>query len=135
MLKAMLRQAKTPLAKSLDIVRHEDKFTAGVPDMSYAGGWIEAKYVDQFSKGTDNLAHFRRFTPSQRRFLIRRGERGQAAWLMLGVGVTQEVYLIPFWYLREYKGQPATFDMKVPLNTIVRGGWQGFFKALAAGYD
>lgn len=73
----------------IDMQRHEDKLSKGVPDVSYGfhrvNGWIELKYIEQ-PKDPDNLLRCPHFTGTQRRWLMDRGTHGGHCFVMLQVG-------------------------------------------------
>jgi hypothetical protein len=70
-----------------DACRHEDRLTAGVPDVSYGlqgiNGWIELKELKRSTKGQLRLP---RLTIEQRRWLTYRGRKGGNCWILVRVG-------------------------------------------------
>ena len=66
--------------------RHEDKYTKGIPDVSYSmngvNGWVELKTVEINKLGKVNIPHF---TAEQRQWLKRHGRRGGHCFLFVEV--------------------------------------------------
>ena len=68
-----------------------DNFAGGVPDSFYEGAandlWIEYKYINIFPKRPDtliDLTHKKYLSPVQQRWLERRHEKRQDAWVIAG---------------------------------------------------
>lgn len=69
----------------LDAVAVENPAHPGTPDVNYAGGWIELKYLPAWpAKG--GVVRIRHFSKQQRIWLERRRDAGGAAYLLLQVG-------------------------------------------------
>lgn len=81
-------RALRPKIRRLDPVRIESPITPGVPDVNYANGWIELKWVARWPprEGPLRVDHF---TQEQRAWLRRRKRAGGRVFLLLKVG-TQE---------------------------------------------
>ncbi len=98
-----------------DFQKHEDKYTEGIPDLSYAGydvdGWIEVKYQERLPvrPGTPlRLDH--PLTTAQRRWLRRRGrEGGGRCFVLLGLG-SGEVLLTHHTLLYDSYGTTMHLD-------------------------
>lgn len=69
------------------VQRHEDKYSVGIPDISYGAdginGWIELKAYDKWPNG--NLPHF---TSKQANWLTNRGERGGHCFILIRINHT-----------------------------------------------
>ena len=76
----------------LDATEIEVSNTRGIPDISYAGGWIELKYMDDDGDLRKDLKHF---TKEQRYWLKTRWDMGECCWLLLQYGET--------WFLLDGK--------------------------------
>lgn len=81
-------QVKVSMSNLWDAQRHEDKYSVGIPDVSFGindkNGWIELKYLEKWPKyGTVKIPHF---TSQQRNWLERRDGFGGGCWLLLQVG-------------------------------------------------
>ncbi len=67
--------------------RHEDKYSVGIPDISYGAGgvngWIELKAYDKWPVKT--LSHF---TSKQANWLTNRGERGGHCFIIIRIKST-----------------------------------------------
>jgi hypothetical protein len=71
-----------------DAQRHEDKYTTGIPDLSYSttvGGWIELKFTATEPAPNKSL-RFKHFTPEQRNWLVKHGNRTGLCFLFMRVG-------------------------------------------------
>ena len=63
------------------------KFSTGVPDINFTGGWIELKWLRRWPKNADREpVAIKCFTPAQRAWLSRRTKKGGLAWLFVKVG-------------------------------------------------
>jgi hypothetical protein len=82
-----LRSVVTKMLCSFDAIAVENPLHPGTPDVNYAEGWIELKYLTKWPKTADVLpvkvAHF---TPQQRIWLRRRIAKGGKSFLLLKVG-------------------------------------------------
>ena len=69
------------------VQRHEDKYSVGIPDLSYGAngknGWIELKAYDKWPSGP--LPHF---TAEQLNWLQNRGRKGNNCWLLVRINRT-----------------------------------------------
>lgn len=67
-----------------DAQRHEDKYSVGIPDVSYGthkvNGWIELKAYDKWP--TSGLPHF---TTKQANWLVNRGETGGHCFILVRI--------------------------------------------------
>lgn len=83
-----------------DVQSHEDKYSAGVPDLSYGAegcnGWIELKHIIKWPFKDGTSIKFSRYTPQQVNWLISRGKKGGHCFLMIKISNTvgSEEYLI-----------------------------------------
>jgi penicillin-binding protein-related factor A (putative recombinase) len=86
------------MEKSWDAVRHEDRLSAGVPDVSYGinhiNGWIELKSLNAWPKNPLTIVQIPGFTEQQRAWLQNRGQKGGWCWLLIRV---ERTYLIFSW--------------------------------------
>lgn len=74
-----------PLFRLLDAHRIEVPTREGVPDVNYAHGWIELKWLEAWPVRDDTLVRLPHFTQEQRDWLERRCVRGGRAYLLLQV--------------------------------------------------
>lgn len=69
------------------VQRHEDKYSVGIPDISYGAeginGWIELKAYNKWP--TSSLPHF---TAKQANWLTNRGERGGHCFILIRIKST-----------------------------------------------
>lgn len=70
-----------------DVQRHEDKYSVGIPDISYGSegvnGWIELKAYNKWPNGS--LPHF---TSKQANWLTNRGKKGGLCFILIRVKTT-----------------------------------------------
>lgn len=57
----------------------------GMPDVSYAGGWVELKWLPKWPRRDTTRVRIDHFTREQRRWLTLRHEAGEDTWLLLQV--------------------------------------------------
>ena len=77
--------------------RHEDKLTAGIPDVSYSinrHGWIELKFLPSPPKRADSILRIDHFTVDQRNWLKNHGSRGGLCFVFLQVA---KCYMLFDW--------------------------------------
>ena len=110
----------------LNAVSIEAKNHKGVPDISYAGGWIELKYMNDLSE-VEKLD--KSFTEQQRHWLKTRWELGEECWLLIQVESICEWFLLsgekaqrlsksfngyceklPLWDLCDLRGSTYSLD-------------------------
>ena len=69
--------------------RHEDIYSSGIPDVSYAidgiCGWIELKYIKEWPKRPTTIIRVKHLTKQQRLWLRQRGKRCDNVFLFLRV--------------------------------------------------
>ena len=86
------------MKRSWDATRHEDRLSAGVPDVSYGinkiNGWIELKALNAWPKNPLTIVQVHGFTEQQRAWLQNRGHKGGWCWLLIRV---ERTYLIFSW--------------------------------------
>lgn len=74
----------------IDWQRHEDKYSVGIPDLSFGldgiGGWVELKYREAFPQDPDQAVRCRHFTHEQRAWLKRRGRASGHCFLLWQIG-------------------------------------------------
>lgn len=80
--------------RKLDGFAVENMCLEGTPDVNYAEGWIELKWLKDWPKRESTIVRARKFNKHQRLFLEDRCRVGQA-YLILQVEKTQEWLL--FW--------------------------------------
>lgn len=77
--------------------RHEDKYSLGIPDVSYSAGvhgWIELKFVAKPPNNPKSNLIIRHFTATQRNWLTTHGSRGGRCYLLVQV---EKTYLLFTW--------------------------------------
>lgn len=83
---------------SWDATRHEDRLSAGVPDVSYGinnvNGWLELKSLYSWPKDQFTIVRIPGFTDQQRAWLQNRGCKGGRCWLLIRV---ERTYLLFSW--------------------------------------
>ena len=59
-----------------DVQSHEDKYSSGIPDLSFGigghNGWIELKQVDKYGKGDNPIIKPKKYTPIQVNWINKR---------------------------------------------------------------
>lgn len=69
--------------------RHEDKFTSGIPDCSYAGpngeGWVELKTYDAWPRDASEPLKFTDLKPTQVNWANKRIKAGGTVWFLIEV--------------------------------------------------
>lgn len=88
-----------------DVQSHEDRFSLGIPDLSYAdrgvNGWIELKHVKEWPKRASTTVKWKRYTPEQVNWLNKRGKKGGSCWILVQVGT--EHFVFPFYEGRKLR--------------------------------
>lgn len=108
-----------------DAQRHEDKYSTGIPDVSYGcrgrDGWIELKYLEKEPAPRTRSWDFRysHFTAEQRNWLTRRMERGSGRLFLLAQ-MGDNVYLWRWRTLSVLLGN-HTFDH---IRQAAEGQWR-----------
>jgi hypothetical protein len=75
--------------RELDAVSVENKVYPGTPDVNFAEGWVELKWLRYWPRNAeDSVVQIRHFTPQQRVWLKRRWNRGGQAFLLLQAAQT-----------------------------------------------
>lgn len=77
--------------------RHEDKYSVGIPDVSYAikyHGWIELKYLKSEPVLNSSIMRIKHFTPQQRNWLKTFGEKAGRCFILLQIN---HRYIIFSW--------------------------------------
>jgi hypothetical protein len=107
----------------LELQRHEDRYSLGVPDVSYSAlqvnGWIELKECHEWPVRSETVLRIKHYTEDQRGWLFRHGERGGYCWLLLQVG---KDYLL-FNHLQA-QGVGATYTRQDCFEKCT-ASWQG----------
>lgn len=80
-----MRRRVVKALKPLDAVSVENSVYAGTPDVNYAEGWLELKWVRSWPKNRDTPLRVPHFTQQQKLWLTRRWRSGGAAYLLLKV--------------------------------------------------
>lgn len=91
---------------------HEDKYSVGIPDLSYAiakcdashiqsrtNGWIELKYITSWNG--DKPVKPKKYTPNQVNWLNKRNKRGGNCYVFVQIG--NEYYLLSAVYAKAIK--------------------------------
>lgn len=77
--------------------RHEDKYSTGIPDVSYSTnchGWIELKFVAKAPVRATQPVPVPHFTAAQRNWIRQHGERGGRCFVLLQV---ERTFLLFSW--------------------------------------
>lgn len=84
--------------------RHEDKFTSGIPDCSFASengeGWVELKTYDSWPRDASEPLKFTDLKPTQVNWAIARIRAGGNVWFL--VEVKKDWFLIYGTYARQF---------------------------------
>ena len=82
------RQRVIRALKPLHAIPVENPMRPGTPDVNYADGWIELKWLRRWPKRAETEVKIPHFTPWQRRWLEKRHaiSKSGACWLILQVG-------------------------------------------------
>lgn len=83
--KTQRRRIVRALSK-LDALAVENPLMSGTPDVNYVHGWIELKWMRTWAPNDKLPFRINHFTDKQRRWLLRRWQKGGDTWLMLQVG-------------------------------------------------
>lgn len=82
--------------RPLDAISVENRVGPGTPDVNYAEGWLELKWIRRWPRNCDEdpvlVDHF---TPQQRSWLLRRHRRGGNIHLLLQVGQEHLLFRAP----------------------------------------
>lgn len=72
-----------------DVQSHEDRFSLGIPDLSYGigcvNGWIELKQIDKWPVKEETLVKPKKFTPQQVSWLKKRNKKGGHCFVFIRV--------------------------------------------------
>jgi len=119
---------------SWDVTRHEDRLSAGVPDISYGinnvNGWIELKALYSWPKNPVTIVKVPGFTDQQRMWLQNRGHKGEHCWLLIRV---ERTYLLFSWRRVHLIGRLITVGMKFEANKVWNNSidWSEFKKIIS----
>lgn len=84
--------------------RHEDKFTSGIPDCSFAGpkgeGWVELKTYDCWPRNPEDPLKFTDLKATQVNWAKKRIKAGGNVWFLIEVG--EDWFLIYGHYSRSF---------------------------------
>ncbi len=84
-----MRSKLVQALRPLDAVPVENPACPGTPDINYAEGWIECKWLRAWPKHPETPVRLdHELMPHQRAWLTRRQVRGGKAWVMLQCGRT-----------------------------------------------
>jgi hypothetical protein len=93
-------------------VRHEDRCTPGVPDVSYGMkgkcGWIELKALPKWPRNLKAIVKLPGLTPDQKAWLRDRGSQSGSCYLMIRIG---RDYLLYRWHVVHLLGSLDTTGM------------------------
>lgn len=88
--KLLYKKIKKAMSGLWDHQRHEDKFSVGIPDISFGlggkNGWIELKYLKKWPKLGD-IVKIPHFTSQQKNWIYKRQKIGGNCWLLLQIKV------------------------------------------------
>ncbi len=86
---------RTGMGARWEAQRHEDRFTPGIPDVSYSitrHGWIELKYLPTKPKKSSSILKIDHYTQDQRNWAIRHGRRAGLCFMLLQVNKTYMLF-------------------------------------------
>lgn len=105
--------------RPLDAVSIENGVGVGTPDVNYAEGWIELKWVRSWPKRPDTPVVLEHFTREQRRWIDRRSRAGGKVFVLLKVGRD--------WFL--FRGMDAARQLgelpRAGLEALALRRWSG----------
>jgi len=104
--KTLYKYLSRIMSKHWEVQRHEDKYSSGIPDLSYCiktHGWIELKYLEKLPKKIMKIDHL---TSTQRNWIKTFGRRGGLCFVLLQV---EKNYMIFGWEMVYEIGQ-LTYD-------------------------
>jgi len=79
-----MRQQLVKALRPLDAVSVENGVGPGIPDINYAEGWIECKWLRNWPKRPDTIVRLSHpLMPNQKAWIARRVAHGGAVWVML----------------------------------------------------
>ncbi len=78
-----MRGRVTKALRALDAFAVENPARPGTPDVNYAEGWIELKWLRKWPADEDAVVPFPHFTSQQRVFHLRRRQVGGASWVLV----------------------------------------------------
>lgn len=104
-----------------DAQRHEDRYSVGIPDLSFAlggvDGWLELKTIPAWPIRKATKVRVRHLTPEQVNWLGRREAAGfGAVFLLLAVG---ESPASSEWFLLSASDARRLYDCKLTRDDIV----------------
>ncbi len=87
MSESVMRGNVVRMLKPLDAIAVENPIRPGTPDVNYAEGWVELKYLEKWPKNADKKpVLISIFSQQQRRWLTRRSLAKGNVFLLLQVG-------------------------------------------------
>jgi len=116
--------------------RHEDKYSTGIPDVSYSigrHGWIELKRLKSKPVNNDTILHISHYTADQKNWLFRHGSKGGACFILLQI---ENVYMLFGWESCVWVGE-MTYDEHIKAAIRVWTGninWDELCYILEFGY-
>lgn len=81
-----MRRRVVRTLRPLDAVAVENPCCPGTPDVNFADGWIELKWLRSWPRDASSLVTLPHFTPQQRIWISQRWRRGGRVWVLLQVG-------------------------------------------------
>lgn len=98
-----------------DVQSHEDRYSPGIPDLSYGaggiGGWIELKYIPEGHRKPG------KYTPEQVNWLVRRNKYAGNCWVFVKKG--KSTYIL--YPSEAARGIRSGEDVEV----LIAGQWEG----------
>lgn len=111
------------MGSSWDVQSHEDKFSLGIPDLSFGAngknGWIELKQIKGYPANPETLMKPEHYTASQVNWIKRRGKKATNCFVL--VKVADDYYLFHWVYAKHVRMGMTAGDYK----THCHGFWQG----------
>lgn len=78
-----MRQKVVKALAKLNAMSVENPALPGTPDVNYAEGWIELKWLRAWPSGEDTPVRFDHWTPQQRLWHLRRRKVGGRSWVLV----------------------------------------------------
>lgn len=91
------------MGSSWDAQSHEDRYSSGIPDMSYGidgvNGWIELKQLPAYPD--NGIIKHPKYTSQQVNWSVKRGKKGGHCFLLFKI--RNDYYLFGWWHCREVR--------------------------------
>lgn len=96
--------------RGLDPQRMENAVGPGTPDISYAAGWIESKFVRDLPKRATSIVRLDHYTPQQRAWHVRRRMARGRVHVAVRFGETGETFAFDALKAAQHLGVSWTAD-------------------------